>query len=479
MRDFLLLYVNGRRHEVRGSGVFQPLSEFLRETLRLTGTKVACAEGDCGSCTVLVGRVQGSRIEYRPVTSCIQYVAQLDGVHVISVEGLVQNGALNPVQTSIVAEHGAQCGYCTPGIVVALCALFNSTRSPSPSEVSEALVGNLCRCTGYDSILESAAHTDSVKLAPLAELYDNDEMLRELADASRESLAVVDGSRRMFKPASLEEAVRLRAGHPDATILAGGTDLGVAWNKRLRDVGTLIFLSDVAELKESSIKDDTWTIGAATTINEIEETCKSVLPAYCQILDRFGSPQIKNAGTLGGNLANGSPVGDTMPGLFVLDAEVEVVGPLGSRRVNINQFYTGYRKTVLAANELIRRVIVPLPGPDELFGTYKVSKRFDLDISSFAAAVWMHVENGIVRAARIAFGGVAPTIVRLPRTEAWLSERPFTESTLRAAGRIARDEITPISDVRGSAKYRLLLAENSLLKFGRDFLQKQPETSNL
>jgi xanthine dehydrogenase small subunit len=473
MRDFVLLYVNGRRHGVRGSGVFQPLSEFLRETLRLTGTKVACAEGDCGSCTVLVGRVQGSRIEYRPVTSCIQYVAQLDGVHVISVEGLVQNGALNPVQARIVAEHGAQCGYCTPGIVVALCALFNKTRSPSRSEVSEALVGNLCRCTGYDSILQSAAHTDSAKLASLAELYDNDEMLDELADASSESLTVVDGSRRMFKPVSLEEAVQLRAGHPEATILAGGTDLGVAWNKRLRDVGTLICLSDVVELKNSSIKDNTWSIGAATTISELEETCESVLPAYCQILDRFGSPQIKNAGTLGGNLANGSPVGDTMPGLFVLNAEIELVGPSGSRRVNINQFYTGYRKTVLAADELIRRIIVPLPGPDELFGTYKVSKRFDLDISSFAAAMWMHVENGIVRAARIALGGVAPTIVRLPRTEAWLSERPFTESTLRVAGKIARDEITPISDVRGSAEYRLLLAENSLLKFGRDARPRQ------
>jgi xanthine dehydrogenase small subunit len=435
MRDFVLLYVNGRRHEVRGSGVFQPLSEFLRSTLRLTGSKVACAEGDCGSCTVLIGRVQRDRIEYRPVTSCIQYVAQLDGVHVISVEGLVHNGALSPVQASVVTEHGAQCGYCTPGVVMALCALFDRTRSPTRDEVSSALVGNLCRCTGYDSILESAAHTESTKLAPLADLYDSDDMLRELADASRESLAVYDGARRMFKPASLDEAIRLRAMHQEATILAGGTDLGVAWNKGMREVGTLICLANVAELKVSAIEDDTLSIGAAVTIGELEETCKSVLPAYCQILERFGSPQIKNAGTLGGNLANGSPVGDTMPGLFVLDAEVELIGPAGSRSVNINQFYTGYRRTVLAADELIRRVIVPLPGPDELFGTYKISKRFDLDISSFAAAAWMHVENGVIRAARIAFGGVAPTIVRL---------------------------------LRGSAEYRLLLAENSLLRFARD-----------
>ncbi len=283
----------------------------------------------------------------------------------------------------------------------------------------------------------------------------------------------------MFKPVSLDEAVMLRARHSDATILAGGTDLGVAWNKHLREVGTLLCLADVAELKESSIDADAWTIGAATTIGELEETSKSALPAYRQILDRFGSPQIKNAGTLGGNLANGSPVGDTMPGLFVLDAEVELIGPSGSRRVNINQFYAGYRRTVLAADELIWRVIVPLPGPDELFGTYKISKRFDLDISSFAAAVWMHIENGIIRAARIAFGGVAPTIVRLPRTEAWLSERQFSEATLRAAGKVARDEITPISDVRGSAEYRLLLAENSLLRFGRDVLKCREAVGNI
>ncbi len=478
MRDFVLLYVNGRRHEVRGAAVFQPLSDFIRTTLRLTGTKVACAEGDCGSCTVLLGRVQENRIEYHPVTSCIQYVAQLDGVHVISVEGLVQNGELNPVQGCIVAEHGAQCGYCTPGVVMALCALFDRTRTPTRDEASSALVGNLCRCTGYDSILQSAARIDSSKLAPLAQLHDHDRMLCELRDASRESLEVSDGARRMFKPASLDEAVKLRASHPEATILAGGTDLGVAWNKRSRDVGTLICLADVPVLQESSIDDDTWTIGAATTIADFEETCGTVLPAYRQILDRFGSPQIRNAGTLGGNLANGSPVGDTMPGLFVLDAEVELIGPSGSRRVNINHFYTGYRKTVLAADELIRRVIVPLPGPDELFGTFKVSKRFDLDISSFAAAMWMHVENGIIRAARIAFGGVAPTIVRLPRTEAWLSERQFNEAILRAAGKVARDEITPISDVRGSAEYRLLLAENSLSKFGRDLLVPKQAATN-
>jgi xanthine dehydrogenase small subunit len=475
MRDFVILYVNGRRHEVRGRQAFEPLSDFLRATLRLIGTKVVCAEGDCGSCTVLVGRVQQGRIEYQPVTSCIQCVAQLDGTHIITVEGLYQSGKLNPAQANMVAHHGAQCGYCTPGIVCTLSALFDHTQRPARSEVSRALVGNLCRCTGYESILEAAMDTDQASLKPLAELYDSAEMLSEMAAASQESVAITHGDRRLLKPGTLREAVSLRAAHPRATILAGGTDLGVVWNKGQRDIGTLILVGQLAELKQCSLQANTWSIGAATTLSELESSAASVLPAYCEMLVRFGSPPIRNVGTLGGNLANGSPIGDTMPGLFALNADVELIGPAGTRRVNINRYYTGYRQSVTAADELIRQIVVPLPGPHELFRVYKISKRRDLDISSFAAAIWMHVEEGIIRAARLAYGGVAPTIVRLTRTEAWLSERQLSESTLRAAGRIARQEIAPISDVRGSAKYRLLLAENIILKFGQDVLD-QPST---
>jgi len=478
MRDFVLLYVNGRRYEVRGRQAFEPLSDFLRAALRLTGTKVVCAEGDCGSCTVLVGRVKQRKIDYQPITSCIQCVAQLDGAHVITVEGLANRGTLNPVQASMVLHHGAQCGYCTPGIVCALSALFDHESRPSRSDVCRALVGNLCRCTGYEPIFEAAAHTDRAAFVPLAERYDTPVVLRDLAVTSHQSLEINAGSRRLFRPSTLAEAVSLRAAHPQAAILAGGTDLGVVWNKGHHEIETLILVADLAELKECSLRGNVWTVGAGTTISELESSAANVLPAFCAVLARFGSPPIKNAGTLGGNLANGSPVGDTMPALFVLDAEVELVGPGGARRVNINRFYPGYRRTVMAADELIRRVIIRLPSVNERFRTYKISKRRDLDISTFAAAVWMHVEEDTIRAARIAYGGVAPTIVRLPKTEAWLSEQVLSDATLRAAGKIARSEITPISDVRGSAEYRLLLAENILLKFGQDVLDPQATNSN-
>lgn len=478
MRDFVLFYVNGRRQEACGSKVFQPLSDLLRNDLRLSGTKVVCAEGDCGSCTVLIGRPRGERIAYRPVTSCIQYVAQLDGAHIVTVEGLKYDGRLNPVQEAMVAHHGAQCGFCTPGFVTSMCSLFNEKPAPSRHEVTRALVGNLCRCTGYDSILAAAAQVDGSSLRPLDELYPESTLLPLLKEAAAESVEVADGERRMFKPATLDEAVRIRAAHPEATILAGGTDLGVVWNKGKREVGTLLCLGELAELRRCEFAMNVWTIGAAATLTDVERAACAYLPQYAAMLERFGSPPIKNAGTLGGNLANGSPIGDTMPSLFVLDAQVELIGPQGTRQVSINDFYTGYRRTVMRSDELLTAVHVSLPESDEHFACHKISKRRDLDISSFAAAVWLKTDGEVIQAARLAYGGVAATIVRLPKTEAALLGQPLTELTFREAGRLARTEVKPISDVRGSVEYRATLAENILLKFGRELNGRLATASN-
>lgn len=473
MRDHVLLYINGSRQEVRGSQAFQPLSELLRTTNRLTGTKVVCAEGDCGSCTVLIGRPRGGRIDYQPVTSCIQYVAQLDATHVVTVEGLTSDSDLSPTQQAMVEQHGAQCGFCTPGMIVSLAGLFDRTPEPTRHEVCRALVGNLCRCTGYDSILQAATHVNRASHRSLDELYPSREMAAVLAKAAGESVEVADGSRRLFKPTTLAEAIRFRAAVPGAVVLAGGTDLGVVWNKGRREVTTLLCIGELTELGGCEVADGVWSIGAAATIAEIERAALEVLPEYGRMLERFGSPPIKNAGTLGGNLANGSPIGDTMPTLMVLNSAVELAGPAGVRQVKMNEFYTGYRKSVLRPDELIRRVLVPLPAADDLFAVYKISKRRDLDISSFTAAIWLRMDRGAIGEARIAYGGVAPTIVRLPKTERWLAGRQLTEATLRQAGKLASQEISPISDVRGSAQYRRQLAENILVKFGREKASRQ------
>jgi xanthine dehydrogenase small subunit len=349
-----------------------------------------------------------------------------------------------------------------------MCGVFETNAQPSRCEVRRGLVGNLCRCTGYDSILAAAAHVDGSAMRSLGKLYPEGGIAYSLKRAAAESLAVHDGERTVFKPVTLKEAVWMRGAHKQATVLAGGTDLGVVWNKKKGRPADLICVGDLAELRVSVVAGGVWTVGAGVSLSDLEREAAERLPTYAAMLDRFGSPPIKNAGTLGGNLVNGSPIGDTIPALLVLNAEVELAGPKGSRRVNLNEFYTGYRKTVLKPDELLTAVHVPLPGDDEVPACYKISKRRDLDISSFTAAVWMKTDGDTIGAVRIAYGGVAPTVVRLPQTEAALVGQPLTEATWRKAGRIARSEIKPISDVRGSAEYRATLAANILVKFGRE-----------
>jgi xanthine dehydrogenase small subunit len=501
MRDFLLIYVNGTRHEVRGPRAFQSLSDFLRYDLRLTGTKVVCSEGDCGSCSVFLGTAGRSEnsIDYRTVTSCIQFLYQIDGAHVVTVEGLKYDGQLNPVQDAMVRCHGAQCGFCTPGFVVSLCSLYESGGLPasagSASRVSEthiraSCVGNLCRCTGYEPIVRAGLEVDAARMRPLNELYASQSILDDLRAHARDDVLIRTDDRTCFIPTSVASAARFRADHPDCAIVAGGTDLGVQINKGIRDPAVILSTSALHELREVDRSGDTLVVGATATLSELERACAGALPEYARLLYWFGSPPIRNAATLGGNIANGSPIGDTMPALYVLDAEVELTGVSGARRVNFNDFYTGYRKTVMAADELITRVFIPLPAPGELFKLYKVSKRKDLDIAAVTAAVRMRLvtrgsgvspehappqrlahgrdAHATIEEARLAYGGVGPNIIRLRQTESFLRGRTFTLDALREAGRMARSETSPISDVRGSDEYRAQLVENILRKFYYD-----------
>lgn len=472
MRDHLLLYVNGKRYEIGGRRAFQTLADFLRYDLRLSGTKVVCAEGDCGSCTVFIGRlglsdVATQPLTYRTVTSCIQSLAQLDGTHVVTIEGLAEDGQLNAVQEALVRCQGSQCGFCTPGFVVSMQAMFEGAGKCrlTESDARAGLVGNLCRCTGYEPILRAAREVDGTQLRTLAELYPAAEITADLRRAAGEPVTIRAEDRTLFKPAALEQAVAFKAAHPACTVLAGGTDLGVQVNKGLREPKVVLSLGHLAELQGIEVCNDRLSIGAGVSLSEVEAASRTHLPEFGRLLGWFGSPPIRNAGTLGGNIANGSPIGDTMPALYVLNGEIELVGPAGSRRVNINNFYTGYKRTVMRPEELITRVHLPLPQPGDTFKLYKVSKRKDLDISTFTAAIWMRTAGSTIEAVRLAYGGVGPNILRLAKTEAFLAGREFREDTFRDAGAIARDEISPISDVRGTADYRRLLAENVLLKF--------------
>ena len=468
MRDYLLFWLNGRRVEIRGERAFTTLSRFLRQDARATGTKIVCEEGDCGACTVLIGRPEAGRIVYRAVNSCIQFLFQIDSTHIVSVEGLGSAAAPNAVQEAMIRCHGAQCGYCTPGFIVAMCGLFDS----APGEVTEgdlrdALTGNLCRCTGYEPILKAGLTVKRGAWRRIDELYPPAAIAADLIEHRAEPVRISAGSRELALPVDLEGATRFKAEYPEAVVVQGATDFGVWCNKRGYLAEKILALGAVQGLDRIGLDDGALSVGGRVSLTAFEEFIRDLLPELWRMMQLFGSPQIRNAGTLAGNIANASPIADTLPFLYVAEASVELTGSRGSRTVPIGSFYRGYKKLDMAPDELITRIVIPLPKQDETLKLYKVSKRKHLDISSFTAGFRMEA-NGTIQSIRIAYGGVGPVVLRLKRTEDCLKGKPLALESFEAAGEIARGEITPISDVRGSADFRLQLAENVLLKFYYD-----------
>ncbi|QDU28276.1 putative xanthine dehydrogenase subunit E [Anatilimnocola aggregata] len=473
MRQHLVLYVNGQRHEVAGADAFSSLSDYLRNRLRLMGTKVVCAEGDCGSCSVLAGRPESGKLVYRAIDSCIQFLFQLDGAHIVTVEGLSNGHELSAVQQAMVTHHGSQCGYCTPGFVVAMTGLLENQPAPSEDDWRCGLTGNLCRCTGYTSILAAGTHAASQAHKSLTERYPNEALAAELQLLIQEPVAIRDGSRSVFSPTELKAAIEFLETSPTAKIVAGGTDVGVQINKRVIAPTIFLDLNRLQGLQEISLSSKDATGSSRSVLRcgvrarwvDLEPVCHEHAPEFAEIVSVFGSPQIRHVGTIGGNIVNGSPIADSLPFLFAMEAQVEIAGPRGVRTVDINDFYHGYRQTDLKAGELLTGVQIPLPTRAQSLSLYKVSRRRDLDISSFTAAILLEVVNGQVLEARIALGAVGPTVLRARQTESYLRNKPFTESVMQAAGEIAVKEISPISDVRGSADFRWQLTRNVFLKF--------------
>ena len=468
MRDHILIHINGREHRIAGDAAFETLANYLRQDVAATGTKIVCEEGDCGACTVLTRR--SADADYRPVNSCILNLAQLDGSSIVTVEGLSRGAAeprrkdddflrvsappretvLHPVQTAMVNCHGAQCGYCTPGFVMAMAGMFETCDRVNEKQVRDGLTGNLCRCTGYEPIIKAALAVDGSASTKMRERYPG------LPDAS-DSVTVGN----FCAPATLDEAIAFKRDHPGCTIVQGGTDVGVWVNKRNYAAPAMLSLAKIASLNELREEDGAIVVGANTTLADFETFIADRIPELAKILAIFGSPQIKNAGTLVGNIANGSPIGDTLPYLFVAGAVLKLNN--GTRTVPIDRFYLGYRKFDLQPDEIITRVRIGIVR--DTLRLYKVSRRKDLDISAFTAAIRLAMTDDRIDRAGVVYGGVAPTVIRLPRTEAFLTGKSATLNTFEHAGRIARDEIKPISDVRGSADYRLQLAENIMAKF--------------
>jgi xanthine dehydrogenase small subunit len=439
MIRFLL---DGEVIEVDGSDPTATVLDYLRYTLRRTGTKEGCAEGDCGACTVLVGELAGDGIEWRAVNACILFLPMLDGKALRTVESL---GGTHPVQRELVERHGSQCGFCTPGFVMSLYGRSLGAAGTRGVPVGDVIAGNLCRCTGYGPILAAG------EAVPMAAEQDDGTL------AALRALQPAYGH-----PATADELADLLLANPETRIVAGATDVGLWVTKQLRDLGPTVFIGDIADLRRVEESPDSLTLGAAVRYSEAREALARLHPDLGELVRRIGGVQVRNAGTIGGNIANGSPIGDMPPALIALGAELTLRRRSERRTLALENFFLSYGKQDLEPGEFVESIRILRPAPDLLIRIVKLSKRFDSDISGVCGAFALDIRDGVVIEARVAFGGMAGIPARAPGCEAALAGQAWSEATVEAAAQALELDYQPLDDLRGTAAYRRKVAANLL-----------------
>ncbi len=465
-RTAIRLIRKGKTVEVDGFAPTDTLLDHLRITEGAVGTKEGCCEGDCGACTIALGRLRDGRLVYEPVNACITLLGMADGAEIVTVEDIGHPDDPHPIQECMARHHASQCGFCTPGIVMALFCLFHERKAPGTrAVVNEWLAGNLCRCTGYRPIVDAAIDALS---RPRDDAFSEkrtkaESLLQSFDDAV--DLVIELESRFFAAPSSIDALAKLYGDHPDATLVAGATDVGLWITKALKDMPKVIWLGRVAGLDRIEQTATSFLIGAACTYSDAEDIMASIDPDLAEIWRRIGSKQVRASGTIGGNIANGSPIGDTPPPLIALGAKLELRRGEAVRAIPLEEFFLEYGRQDIEPGEFVSGILLPKPAPDRVFRCHKISKRFDQDISSVLGAFSFTLRDGVLSDPILAYGGMAGTPKRARKTEAALDGVPADDAErLQAALRCLEEDFRPLDDHRASAEYRLDVAKALLGK---------------
>lgn len=472
--------LDGAIVEAQGVRRTTTVLDYLREDMQRTGTKEGCAEGDCGACVIMVGELNaaGTGVDYVPVNSCIQLLPALDGKSVKTVESLKKaDGSLHPIQKAMVDCHGSQCGFCTPGIVMSLTNMVQTNTKPTRGEVNDALSGNLCRCTGYIPIVDATLKACE---APAAELKVDDKadlaLLKDIARPTHPTISL-DGDiivqpvvrtrkgSEFVSPATLDEVAAYLAEFPDTTLLAGSTEVGLQVNKQFARPKHICYLGNVKELQAITESDKAWTLGAAVSLARIEVLVAQAYPDFAEVLRRFGSPPIRSTATLAGNIVNGSPIGDSMPCLMAMGAELVLRKGKATRTVALDAFYTGMKQNVMQAGEFVQAIVLPKPSAGQVNRAHKISKRFEQDISATCCAVSFNLTGDVMSNVRVAYNGLAPSPCRAPAIEALLEGKTAEQVTAADIDQAIAKSFVARDGLRATWGYRSLVARNLVLQF--------------
>ena len=457
--------------EINNPDPNETILNYVRTKLKKTGTKEGCAEGGCGACTVVLGELKKNNINYKAINSCIAFVPSLEGKQLILVEDLISKDELHPVQKTMVNYHGSQCGFCTPGFVMSLFAMYKSYSSYKENIIKDSIQGNLCRCTGYKPIIDAAK---SLNKKNKSDHFSRDKkiIITLLKKIKQRSITIYSNNKKYFAPKTVYELKKILKQHPNSKLLSGGTDVSLIVTKERKDLDSLIYINSIDELNYIKKNNNYIEVGATTPLINFESIIKRYFPDFAQILKRYGSVQIRNVCTIAGNIATASPIGDTLPLLLSLDSQIIIKDKSKTKILPLNGFFINYRKTKLKKGQFIHSIRIPLL-PKNIFKAYKISKRIDDDISSICASFNIELKNNKIKKIKIAYGGMANIPQRAISCEKILLNSSMSDNIISIAKKSLEKDFKPITDARASKKYRMEVAKNLLEKCFLEVKQKK------